>query len=187
MVLLNDGQLNLGSQSPNELASNNKIYHTIAKTRDLVRKERIKDDYYVELYEDIQGIYCYSYILERYSKDDIQILGQLNSYSRSYPYNAVELSYVLTGYQGRGYSKILYRTMIDYLGGLVSDNTLTGDKSIGSYHTWKSLSKYYNSYLIPDDECSNDIKEVGIFTKKMCKSAETRFMVSIDEVLSYSC
>jgi hypothetical protein len=80
----------------------------------------------------------------------------------------------------------MYAMMIDNIGGLVSDESLTGETGSGSFQMWQKLAKKYNPYFLKWSNTHNryNIMPVKEFNKEMMEpgSSDEHFMVSKDPI-----
>lgn len=91
------------------------------------------------------------------------------------PFPTVMFVGIKESHRGKGLSKLLYDLIIKVYKGIISDATLTGEEGYGSFHTWQSLAKNYNAYIIRSDDT---ITPVSNITKDMMGSLRERFMMS---------
>jgi hypothetical protein len=172
-----DTELALATKGPHEQGIEDKRLFNIARLNKLISKINLHNDISIETYVNSSHDNYIVYLVKT-TNGQRQVIGELNAVNTGYPYPAVQMSYVNKLFQGKGYSKLMYKTLIGYLGGLVSDEKLTGEHVHGSFNIWASLGKELYTYVIqPDDS----ITEVGNFDKSMMDSENKRFMVTEDE------
>jgi hypothetical protein len=70
--------------------------------------------------------------------------------------------------------------MIDQVGGLVSDKSLTGEEGRGSFQMWQKLAKEYNPYFLRWNSNKNVYETIPVkeFSREMMTSSDENFMVS---------
>ncbi len=177
MPAFDDSQLSLGNQSPKDKDINDKRLFNVARLNKLVINKQLQNNLSIEMYENSVKEYFYVYLVQT-EQGKRHVAGLIDIIDNSYPFPSVQSSYVDAPFQGKGYSKLLYRTAIGYLGGLVSDAKLTGEHVHGSFNIWASLGKEFYTYVVDEN---NEVSEVGNFDKSMMNSENTRFMVTLDE------
>jgi len=94
----------------------------------------------------------------------------------------IELTVVKDEYQGKGIGKTMYKNLMDTYSGLISDTSLTGESGTGSYDIWERMGGTYNAYLYFGDKLKRVPKFNRNMLKKNNKNAETRFVVSKEEI-----
>jgi GNAT superfamily N-acetyltransferase len=110
---------------------------------------------------------------------DGQIVGFLGAVRLEYfRFPKVISVYVYDEYQGKGIGKAMYDFMIDTVGGLVSDKSLTGEEGKGSFQMWQKLAKDYNPYFLRWKDNRYQTIPVKEFNREMMTSSDENFMVS---------
>jgi GNAT superfamily N-acetyltransferase/ribosomal protein S18 acetylase RimI-like enzyme len=91
------------------------------------------------------------------------------------PFPTVLFAGVKESHRGKGLSKSLYDFIIKMYKGVISDATLTGEEGYGSFHTWQSLAKSYNAYIVGVNDV---VTPRNGFTKDAMGSHHERFMAT---------
>ena len=113
------------------------------------------------------------------------VVGAFTSLKREKGFPTVASIYIYEKFQRKGLGLALYRILIDTVGGVVSDASLTGeDGKGGSYILWKRLSKIYNPYIIYRKPIGVSINPVVDFTLNDMKDSTTRFMVTKEPLIN---
>lgn len=177
MPVFDDSQLDLGTQPQKDQDINDKRLASLSKFNKLVRKHNLQNNISIEMLENQTQSNLNVYLIQTLGGKR-HVIGLLDIMDNGFPYPSVQMSYVDKEFQGKGYSKLMYKMSIHYLGGLVSDAKLTGEKVHGSFNIWLSLGKEFFSYIIDENGKTH---EIGQFDRSMMNSEETRFMVTEDE------
>lgn len=177
MPVFDDSQLNLGTQPQKDQDINDKRLASLSKLNKLVGKHNLQNNISIEMLENQAQSNLNVYLIQTLGGKR-HVIGLLDIMDNGFPYPSVQMSYVDKEFQGKGYSKLMYKMSIHYLGGLVSDAKLTGEKGHGSFNIWLSLGKEFFSYIIDENGTPH---EIGQFDRSTMNSEETRFMVTEDE------
>lgn len=177
MPAWDDSQVELGDQSQIDKDINDKRLASLSKRNKVVRKLNLRDDISIEMLENHAKSNFNVYLIETIGGSR-HVIGLVDIMDNEFPYPSVQMSYVDKQFHRKGYSTLMYKTAISYLGGLVSDAKLTGEKVPGSFNVWLSLGKELFTYVIDRNGFAN---EVGQFDRSMMNSEETRFMVTEEE------
>lgn len=78
-------------------------------------------------------------------------------------------------YRGKGYSKTIYAWIINRFGGVISDETLTGEDGYGSFNIWQWISSHFKTYIWKSKE-TTVLPINGPITSKMMNNRKDRFM-----------
>lgn len=179
MPAFDDTQLELGAQSQKDQDINDKRLASLSRLNRQVGKINLPDNVTIEMLENQSQTNFNVYLIQNLGGGRKHVIGTLDIIENGFPYPSVQMSYVDKQFQGKGYSKLMYKMAIKHLGGLVSDAKLTGEKTHGSFNIWTSLGKEFFTYVI---DANGDVHEVGQFDRSMMNSEETRFMVAEDEM-----
>lgn len=172
-----DTELELGNQSPKDQDINDKRLASLSRQNKLINKMSLSGNISIEMLESQFQTNLSVYLIQTISNKR-HVIGLLDIMDNGLPYPSVQMSYVHEEFWNNGYSSKMYKMAFNYLGGLISDAKLTGEKRPGSFNIWLSLGKKYFSYVIDQNGIA---KEVGQFDRSMMNSEETRFMVTEDE------
>jgi GNAT superfamily N-acetyltransferase len=178
MPVFDDSQLALGSQPQKDQDTNDKRFASLSRLNKHVGKLNLPDNVSMEMLENKEETNFIVYLVQNI-RGGRHVVGMLDIMDNGYPFPSVQMSYVDKEFQGKGYSKLMYKMAIKYLGGLVSDAKLTGEQGHGSFNIWQSLGKELYTYIIDDN---NEPHEVGQFDKSMMRDENTRFMVLVEEL-----
>lgn len=178
MPAFNDDELALGNQSQRNQDINDKRLASLSRLNRQVGKINLPDNVSIEMLENQSQTNFNVYLIQNLGGKK-HVIGTLDIIENGFPYPSVQMSYVDKQFQGKGYSKLMYKLAIKHLGGLVSDAKLTGEKGHGSFNVWVSLGKEFFTYVIDENGVTH---EVGNFDRTMMNSEDTRFMVAEDEI-----
>lgn len=177
MPAFDDSQIELGTKSQRDQDVDDKRFASLSRLNRQVGKINLPDHISVEMLENQERTNFVVYLVQTIGGKR-HVIGNLDIIENGFPYPSIQMSYVNKQFQGKGYSKLMYKMAIKHLGGLVSDAKLTGEKTHGSFNVWQSLGKEFFSYVIDE---FGEVHEVGQFDRSMMNSEETRFMVTEDE------
>lgn len=89
----------------------------------------------------------------------------------------ISVAYVYEQHQRKGLGKLMYELLISKTGGVISDNSLTGEVGAGSFDIWHYLSKNYHAYVIKTGK-KPTISAVNTISRDMMGDSSELFMVT---------
>jgi GNAT superfamily N-acetyltransferase len=173
MPVFKDEHTDLGKQEKMEVITNDRYIHTKNKFK-LIKKISGHPTYEMYMWEDFLRLF----ILE--NKKPIGFMGVIMSdfnYDIGPIYTArISSVYVFEDYQGRGLGYNMYKMIIEKIGTLMSDDTLTGSEGGGSFRMWQKLSEEYNVYVY--DTSQDTLTKISNITPDLMTKETTRFVAS---------
>lgn len=151
--------------------SSDRIFST--KKGKFVKTEKINQELEADIY-DVEH-YDYYSIMVRKNQDTIGMMEIDYAINEKVPFPRMMAVAIKPIYRGKGYSKVLYDWVIDKFGGIISDDSLTGEDGHGSFNLWQYLSKKYPTYIFRASQ-SIIIPIKGMITPDLMDNKNDRFM-----------
>lgn len=154
-----------------DFLSSDRIFST--KKGKFVKTEKVNQELEADIYDVTH--YDYYSIMVRKNQNVIGMMEIDYTINEKVPFPRMMAVAIKPIYRGKGYSKVLYDWVVDKFGGIISDESLTGEDGHGSFNLWQYLSKKYPTYIFRAAQ-SIIIPIKGMVTPDLMDNKNDRFM-----------